>query len=405
MSFELFVALRYLKSKRAGLFTMVTTIISIGGVSIGVAALIIILSVMNGFQADIRKKIVGAQAHITVFAKMEGDKLSRLKASLASQPQVEATSPFVLGQAIITFDERSTGIVLKGLDPVQEFQVNDLAKNLTSGSWSDLEGDGLPGVVLGEELARILGVFLGEEIILVSPQSISTPMGLVPALKKFKVVGTLKTGYYEYDSATAYTSLAAAAKFLKTPGGLSGLQVKLDDLDHTDLVALNLRSDLGFEYNVRSFTDLNRTLFAALKLEKYVMFIIVILIVLVASFNIASNLILMTTEKLREIGLLKAMGAGRREIYRIFLWVGAIIGASGVLSGLLLGLFICFILHRYPFIELPADIYYLSRLPVAVKLSDVIAIVGCGLLLSVLATLFPAARASNVDPIEAIHYG
>ena len=276
MSFELFVALRYLKSRRAGLFTMVTTVISIGGVSIGVAALIVILSVMNGFQTDIRKKIVGAQAHITIFAKMEGDKLSRLESVLADQPQVEATSPFVLGQAIITFDERSTGIVLKGVDPAQEFLVNDLAKNLTSGSWSDLTGSGLPGIVLGEELAGILGVFLGEDIILVSPQSIATPMGLVPALKKYRVVGTLKTGYYEYDSATAYSTLASAAKFFRTPGGISGVQARLTRLKDSDEVSARLQEALGFGFTVRSFTQMNRTLFAALRLEKYVMFIIVV---------------------------------------------------------------------------------------------------------------------------------
>jgi len=404
--FELFVALRYLRSKRKGIFTTITTWIGIAGVTIGVAALIVILSVMNGFQADIRKKIVGAQAHITVYGRMTPAKESLLAAELKKTPAVAAVSPFVLGQAIATYEGRSTGIILKGLDPDKEFEVNDLAKNLTSGAWDDLsKNDALPGIILGEELAKSLGIWLGEEVVLVSPQGLSTPMGLVPALKKFRVAGTLKTGYYEYDSATAYTSLSAAAKFLKTPGELTGMQVRLNDLQLSERTARELQQRLGWDFTVRSFTDMNRTLFAALKLEKYVMFIIVTLIVLVASFNIASNLILMSTEKLREVGLLQAMGAGRREILKIFLWVGSIIGASGVFVGTGLGLFICLILHRYPMIELPADIYYLSRLPVAVYLRDVAAIVASGLLLSILATLYPAYRSSRIDPIEAIHYG
>lgn len=405
MRFELFIALRYLKSKRKGIFAMVTTVIGVAGITIGTAALIVILSVMNGFQADIRKKIVGAQAHINIYGRMTPEKRKRLEAELKRHPEIAATSPFVLGQAIITYDDRSTGIVLKGIDPETEFNVNDLAKNVSAGSWNKLSDGKVPGIVLGEELSKHLGVWLDEEVILISPQGLRSAMGMVPALKKYKVVGLVKTGYYEYDSGTAYASIDSVAKFFRTPGGLSGIQARLDRLESADAVSQRLQANLGFDFSVRSFTQMNKTLFAALKLEKYVMFIIVILIVLVASFNIASNLILLGTEKLRDIGLLRAMGAGQREIMRIFLWVGSIIGAFGVFFGLILGLLICFIIHRYPLIELPADIYYLSRLPVSINPVDIAAITGCGFILSVIATIYPARRASRVNPIEAIHYG
>ncbi|MEK9145306.1 MAG: FtsX-like permease family protein, partial [Elusimicrobiota bacterium] len=262
-----------------------------------------------------------------------------------------------------------------------------------------------PGIVLGEELAKNLGVWLGEEVILVSPQGLSSPMGLLPALKRFRVAGTLRTGYYEYDSATAYTDILEAASFLKTPGGASGLQARLIDLSLAERVAQELQRTIGMDATVRSFSQINRTLFAALKLEKHVMSLILALIILVAAFNIASNLILMSSEKLRDIGLLKAMGATAAQIRRIFLWVGLLIGAIGVGLGLLLGLSLCWIIHRYPLVELPPDIYYLSRVPVQVQWTDVAGIAVCGVALSLLAALYPAARAAKADPVEAIRYG
>jgi lipoprotein-releasing system permease protein len=421
MPFTLFVASRYLRTKRRGLFTMITTIIGVTGVSIGVAALLTTLSVMNGFQADIQKKIVGAQAHVTVHARMNPEREERLREAIAAESEIVATSPFVLGQGIVTFGERSTGIVLKGVDPRQEFTVNDLSKSLTAGDWANLEarpvetggqrsavpegGKPVPGIVIGEELAKNLGAWIGDEVILISPQSLSTPMGMIPAMKKFRVVGTLHTGYYEYDSAAGYAELEPVAKFFKTPGGLSGIQAKVSDLELADAVSASLQDRLGWDYRVRSFTEMNRTLFAALKLEKAVMFIILALIILVASFNIASNLVLMGNEKLRDIGLLKAMGATHGQIRGVFLWVGSLIGGFGVLLGVLLGLILCWIIERYPIVELPPDIYYLSRVPVAIEPLDVVWVVVCGLALAVLATIYPAYKTSKVDPIEAIHYG
>lgn len=418
VSFELFVATRYLRTRRKGLFTVITTVIGVAGVATGVAALIVVLSVMNGFQADIQRKIIGAQAHINVYGELDRPQLIRLENALEKQEKIAAFAPFALGQAIVTYHGRTLGVVLKGIDPARTFKVNSLASSLSSGNWEEIRAAKLeppkapkggpppsPPVVLGEELAKNLGVWLGEEVVFISPQEVGTSFSLVPRMKRFRVAGLLRTGYYEYDSAAAYGGLGDVAEFLAVKSGASGMEVRLKDLRDAESMAKSLQRELGFEYTVRSFQHLNRTLFAALKLEKYVMFLIVTLIVMVAAFNIASNLILLGTEKLRDIGLLKAMGATPGSIRRIFLWEGMLIGSFGVAAGTALGLLLCFIVWRYPIVELPADIYYLSRVPVEVELSDLAAIVGSGFLLSLVATLYPAAKAAKANPIEAIHYG
>lgn len=405
MSLELFIALRYLRAKRKGLFAAITTAIGVAGVTVGVAALITTLSVMNGFQADIQKKIIGAQAHLSVYGLRDAKKAASVSATVAADPDVAASAPFILGQAILSYEQRTVGIVLKGLDPQREFKVNDLAQTLREGSWSGLTPGATPGIVLGEELARIVGVWPGQEIVLVSPKSMATPMGLLPKMQKFKVAGLLHTGYYEYDSTTGYVDLEAAAKFLGVEAGATGLGVKLRDLNLAPAAARRLAIHLGPAYTVRTYSQMNQTLFAALKLEKGVMFIILTLIVLVASLNIASTLILRSVEKTRDIGLLKAMGATPAQVRRIFLTEGFLIGGLGLASGLCLGLGLCGFIRRYPIVELPADIYYLSQVPVSVQTGDVLAVLAMGLLLSLLATVYPALRAAKINPVEAIHYG
>ncbi|MDD5628033.1 MAG: ABC transporter permease [Elusimicrobia bacterium] len=407
MSLELFIAWRYLKAERKGLFAVVTTSIGVAGVMVGVAALITTLSVMNGFQTDIQKKVIGAQAHLTAYGAQSAADLGRVTAALGADPDVAAAAPFVMGQAILSVGDRTIGIVLKGLDPEQEFKVNSLAASVTEGSWKGLkpEGKGLPGIVLGEELARAVGVWVGGVVVLVSPKSVATPFGMMPKMQKFEIKGLLHTGYYEYDSTTGYADIGAAAKFFGVEAGATGVGARLHRLGQAEAAARRLRVTLGPAYPVRTYSDMNRTLFAALRLEKAVMFIILTLITLVASLNIASTLILRSVEKTKDIGLLKAMGATPRQIRRIFWIEGSIIGGAGVLMGLVLGLVLCFVIWRYPIVELPADIYYLSRVPVSVKLSDVLAVVGMGVLLSLLATVYPAFRAAKVNPVEAIHYG
>lgn len=405
MPLELFIALRYLKAKRKGLFAVVTTLIGVAGVTVGVAALLTTLSVMNGFQADIQRKIVGAQAHVTVLGARSADDLAATQALIAADPDYAASAPFALGQAILTVRDRSIGVVLKGVDPAKEFAVNDLAQKLVDGTWDGVGEGKVPGIVLGVELADHLGVTLGDEVVLVSPKSVATPLGLLPKMQRFKVAGTLKTGYYEYDSATAWTGLSAASKFLGVDAGASGIGVRLKDLKRADAAAKRLRAAVGLTKLVRTYAQMNQTLFAALKLEKTVMFIILTLITLVASLGIASTLILRSVEKTRDVGLLKAMGAGPGLIRRVFLVEGFLIGSSGVLMGLALGFFLCWVIATFQIVELPADIYYLSRVPVDIRAWDVAAVATMGLLLSLLATLYPAARAAKADPVEAIHYG
>ena len=375
------------------------------GVTVGVAALITTLSVMNGFQADIQRKIIGAQAHVSVYGAESSADLENIDRLAHADPDVAATAPFVLGQAILTSQGRSIGVILKGLNPDREFAVNDLARKLVSGNWKGLTGGKSPGIVLGSELAERMSVDVGGEVVLVSPKSIATPLGLLPKMQRFRVTGLLKTGYYEYDNGTAWAEIGATSSFLGVEAGASGLGVRLSDLRRADAVARRLRAALGFRRPVRTYAQMNQTLFAALKLEKTVMFIILTLITLVASLNIASTQILRSVEKTRDIGLLKAMGAPAKLIEKIFLIEGILIGGSGVAAGLALGFFLCWVIATFPIVELPGDIYYLTRVPVDIRAGDVAAVAIMGLLLTLIATVYPARRAAQSDPVEAIHYG
>ncbi|HCE97981.1 MAG: hypothetical protein A2021_07745 [Elusimicrobia bacterium GWF2_52_66] len=407
MSAEFFIAYRYLKAKRKGLFSMVTTLIGVAGVTVGVAALITTLSVMNGFQSDIKQKIVDAQAHILIYGPMRGQDQARLSNALSKEPHVKAFSPFVLGQAILTFGDRSTGVVVKGLDPEREFTINNLKASLKTGSWDALKGTGspVPALMLGEELAKNIGVWLGDEVILVSPKSVATSIGIFPKMRKFKVAGLLHTGYYEFDNTMAYCGVKDAGDFFNLDGGTNGLGIKLDDIELAGRVAAALKKSLGFQYTVKTYADMNQTLFAALKLEKFMMSLVLALIILVATFNIASNLLMMSVEKLRDIGILRSIGAGPAFIRRVFFWEGNLIAITGISLGVLLGLALSLFIGRYPLVELPSDIYYISRVPVEIKLRDVLGTVFISYMLCMLSAVYPALRASKVSPVDAIRYG
>ena len=405
MKFERFIAIRYL-TRRQGLFAFITTLIGVAGVSVGVAALITTLSVMNGFQTDIKDKIIGAQSHILIFGRMSEPVYKKNIQTIEQLPLVEAAAPHIYGQGIITYAGQSVGLIVRGLDPEQERKINTLADSIEEGSFTpNWPEDAPPPLVLGSELAANLGADIGDDVVLISPQSISTSAGMFPKMKKFRISGLLRTGYYEFDNTIAYTLLSHASDFLGLRQGTTGIAVKLHNMNDADKAAAQIQEAIGYGYSVRTFAQLNSTLYAALKLEKTMMFIILFLIIGVASLNIAGNLILLGTEKLRDIGILRAMGASPRMIRKVFMWEAMVIAGLGIVLGLLLACLLCWIIATFNIVELPGDIYYLTKVPVRMELWDILAVIGGSCLICFVAGLYPAVKASRVHPTDAIRYG
>ncbi|ACC98860.1 Putative lipoprotein releasing system [Elusimicrobium minutum Pei191] len=409
MRFELFVAKRYLNSKRKGLFALITTIIGIAGVTVGVAALITTLAVMTGFQTDIKEKVIGAQSHILIFGHMTEavyqDKIKKIE----QLPLVYAAAPNIFGQGIITHNGSSLAIVLRGLEPEMEDKVNRLNSSFEEGSYvaplREGETSAPAPLVLGTELANSLNLEVGDDVVLISPSSISTSAGMVPKMKKFRISGTIKTGYYEFDRTMGYTTLEHASEFLNLQKGATGISIRLKNIDNAEKAAKLIRPIMGNGFSIRTFAQLNGTLYAALKLEKTMMFIILSLIILVASLNIASNLILLGTEKLKDIGILRAMGASPASIRKIFIYEGLMIGTAGIVCGVILAMILCWIIATFNIVQLPGDIYYLTKVPVRISLTDILSVVAGSYLLCFLAAVYPAVRASKVNPTDAIRYG
>lgn len=401
MRFESFVAKRYLMSQSKGVFSLITTLIGVLGVAVGVAALITTLAVMSGFHNDIKKHVIGAQSHIMVFGKMPDGRYQKIQEQLKTIPQIVASAPTVYGQAILSYGQTSHGVLLRGLDTEQESKTNTLVTSLTEGSFKS-EDEKLPPLVLGTELADNMGLDVGDEVVLVSPQGLA---GGLPKMKRFKVTGILKTGYYEFDNTIVYTDLQNSSDFLGLKGAVTGLNVKITNLDEADDVAAQINNVIGHQYVVKTYAQMNQTLYAALKLEKTVMFIILFLIIIVAALNITSNLILFGTEKLRDIGILRTLGASPAQIRHIFLLEGLFIATAGVVLGLILALILCFIIKNTNIVQLPADIYYLTKVPVSLQFFDVLFVVAGSYLVCFISALYPAYKASKINPVDAVRYG
>ena len=406
LPYQVFIAIRYLKSKKKYKGVSVNTAISIGGVAVGVMALLVVLSVMTGFQQDIQKKILGANAHIIVrdYRGPMPD-YKEVERRLHGEQGIVSFAPFVLGQVMVSYEKRAHGIFLRGIEPASESKTTDILSHIKAGSVKGLaEKEGLPGIILGSELAGNLGVIVGDEVNIISPVGEIGPMGMLPKVKRFRVTGIFEIGMFEYDSNLALTDMKAAQDFLGMKDEVTGIQLKLSDIYQAPEIRRKLQEKLGFPFQVMDWMQMNKNLFSALKLEKFAMFVILVLIVLVASFNIISNLIMNVIEKSREIAILKAIGATNRGIMTVFMLQGLFIGLIGTMIGITGGLLTGYVLNTYELIKLPADVYYLSHLPVKMQLSDFLTVSISAIVISFLATLYPAWQAAKLNPVEPLRY-
>ena len=424
MSFEFFISLRYLRAKRKQIFVSIITFISVAGIFLGVAALIIVLAVMNGFETDLRNKILGINSHVVLMQYTGAMKDYQKVASEVEQVEgVVASTPFIFSQAMLRNEGRTSGVILRGMSVDTAFKVINLGKMhegnieyLSEKQRSTMElgkdKSALPGIVIGKELAKNMGLLLFDPVNIISPMGISTPMGMVPKMKKFVVVGIFDSGFYEYDSTLAYVSLRDCQDFLNLGERVTGIEIKVNDIYRANIIAKSIEKKLGFPFWARNWMEMNKNLFSALKLEKRVMFIILSLIVLVAAFNIISTLIMIVMEKNKDIAILKSMGATSASIMRIFIYQGVTIGAIGTLMGCIGGLAVALNLEKlsvyienlFGFKILPGDVYYLSQLPSQVNYSDVVIIIIGTMLICFLSTIYPSRRASKLDPAEALRY-
>jgi len=408
MSYEFFIAKRYLKSRRKTKFVSVITLISVGGVLIGVAALNFVLSMMNGFEKEVRSRIVGTTAHVSVFASYaEGiEDYQKLLPEIKGTKHVVEVAPFIYYKAAIASKEGSDGIVVRGIDPEKEKLVTDIERNLKLGSLNlEAEGDEPPGILLGATLADRLEVELGDKVVLFSLKEGSLTTGWsTPKASKLKVAGIFETGMYEYDASLAYVSLSTAQKLFNLDHKVTGLHLKLDDLYKAERVTKDLELKLGYHYYAVDWMHMHKNLFSWMALEKYAMFIALSLIVAVAAFNIISTLIMVVIEKRKEIGILKSMGATNTSIMKIFMFEGLVVGVVGTILGSSLGYVLCWIQKTFNLISLPAEIYFISSLPVDMRVLDFTIVALAAIALTFLATIYPAKRASQLTPVEAIRY-
>ena len=424
--YELFVSLRYLMSRRRQGFISLITVISVGGVAVGVMVLIVVLSVMSGFETTLKERLLGINAHLWVLPQRAGQlqDYHGLTNKVETIPRVTHATPFTAHEVMLMASGRVAGTVVRGIDPDERTQTADFArlfegrdlKALLHPLLNEAEGSGSQaaarGIVLGEELARSLRVTPGEQIILNSPLGILQPAGILPNVRGFTVTGTFATGMYEYDAKLALISLSEAQELFDLGEMVHGIEVRVDDIYRVREVAEATESLLGPGVWTRDWMQMNRTLFSALRQERVLMFIILVLIILVAAFNIISTLIMMVMEKTGAIAILKAMGASNRGIYRIFMVQGLVIGLFGMVIGTIAGLVLAWNLPEIATtIEgwmgiqfFPPEVYVIDRLPVEIRPFDVIAIVVTSVCVSFLATLYPAWNASRLDPVVALRY-
>jgi lipoprotein-releasing system permease protein len=414
LPFEWLVGLRYTRSgKRSGRNSFISfiSLISMAGIALGVAALIVVLSVMNGFQKEVRDRMLSVLAHIEVFdptGSMPDWRQTAKEALL--QKEVRGAAPFAVGQAMVARDDKLRGVMVRGVLPEEEPQVSDVAKQVKRGSFNDLRPDEF-NIVIGGELARMLNLHLGDKLPVISPQGQVTPTGVIPRVKQFTIVGIFEAGHFEFDSSMAFIHLSDAQKLFQLDAP-SGLRLRVADMQRAPEVAMDLTRILTGRVFIRDWSKQNRTWFAAVQTEKRMMFIILMLIIAVAAFNLVSTLVMTVTEKQADIAILRTLGASPRSIMKIFMIQGAVAGLMGTAIGVGLGVLVALNIDVIvPFIErlmgvqfLPKEVYVISSMPSDLRWPDVGVIGGCSIVLAFLATLYPSWSAARVKPAEALRY-
>jgi lipoprotein-releasing system permease protein len=410
--YELFIGLRYTRARQRTRFISVISIISIVGIALGMTVLITVLSVMNGFQREIRTRILGVASHVQISgADNRIADWQSVAATASRNEQVVAAAPYVSAQGLLSNGSAVRGAFIRGIDPALEEKVSDIGQHMRAGTLEALR-PGEFGIVLGQELARSLGVAPGDRVVLIAPQGQVTPAGIMPRLRQFTVVGIFSVDHYEYDSGLALMHIEDAQKLFRLEGGVSGVRLKLEDLFRATQVAYELSAQLGPEYYVSDWTMQNANFFRAVQIEKRMMFLIVFLIIAVAAFNIISSLVMAVKDKQPDIAILRTLGATPASITKIFLVQGALIGIVGTALGLLGGISLALNVDVVvPFIEqvfgikfLAKDVYQITELPSELLMPDVVSTAAVSLVLSLLATIYPSYRAAKVNPAEALRY-
>ena len=416
---EIMVALRYLRARRKEMFVSLIALIAGGGVAIGVMVLCIVMSVMTGFEEDLRDRILGFNPQIVLLS--HGGTVRdypKVVDAVREAPGVTAAAAFVYGQAMVSSDNSVAGAVVRGVEPQHASDVVDVQKHLKEGSTDKLgqpmsvstiidgkdEAIQVPQILIGFELAKTLGVGVGDWVNMMSPLGSPTAVGMVPRVKRFGVGGIFDSGMYDYDSTIVFMSMADAQRFFEIGEKATGIEVKVDDIDTARVVARDLEQRVGYPYFARDWMEVNRNLFVAFRLEKFIQFIVLMLIVLVAAFNIAATLVMVVMEKRKDIAILKSMGATNLAIASIFVFKGAVIGILGTVAGILGGLGGAALLERYQFIELPKDVFYVSTVPVRIYPENFAMVAVAAVAICIIATLYPARQAARLAPVDVIRY-
>ena len=406
MSFELFIALRYLLARRKQAFISLISLISTIGVAVGVMALVIALALMTGLQGELRDRILGSTAHVYVWKAGGLENYGAEVARLRGLDGVVGAGPAVLGKALVSSDRADAFISLKGVDPALEPNVTDIQRAMLRGSLDKLEPateDALPGILLGRNLAEQLGLDVGDTATLLTPQGTLSPMGMIPRTRRVQVAGIYALGLYEFDAAYGFVSLEFAERLLsKAMPDL--IELRVADIDDAPRISDAVVRELGSEYVSQDWADMNQALFSALWLEKMAISITIGLIVMVAALNIVASLILLVMEKSRDIAILKTMGTSPQRVMRVFMLQGLIIGFVGTTVGATCGLALCWVLDRYRLIQIPMDVYQVSYVPFVVQPFDFVLVVVSAILICFLATIYPSRQASRLDPVQALRF-